>query len=206
MAEARPASEVVVEPAAASNGKKRQKQLAVVADNGTVMPWTEATAMLQMIERLARDSSVDPARIEQLLKLKREEEDRRARVLFQAAFAKLQADLPAVERKGTSHHGKYARFEDFITTIKPHVAKHGFSLWFKHQNEGESIRVFGVLGHEAGHQETTDLLLPPDATGNKNPVQRGGSSIQYGKRYVGMSLLGVATEDEDDDGNMTSAS
>ena len=39
-----------------------------------------------------------------------------------------------------------------------------------------------------------------DKSGNKNDVQALGSTISYGKRYVGLTLLSIATEDEDDDG------
>jgi hypothetical protein len=62
-----------------------------------------------------------------------------------------------------------------------------------------------VLGHEDGHQEVTELPLPADTTGNKNAVQSWGSTISYGKRYVGLTLLGVATEDEDDDAKAAGA-
>ncbi len=125
----------------------------------------------------------------------------RSRTEFLAAFARMQAELPAVERKGTGHNSKkYARFEDFISTIKKPLADHGFSLSFRIHQEGAVLTVTGVLGHEAGHQETTQLPLPADTSGNKNQVQAWGSTISYGKRYVGLTLLGIATEDEDDDG------
>jgi hypothetical protein len=109
--------------------------------------------------------------------------------------------LPAVERKGTGHNGKkYARFEDFIAKTMPVITDNAFSLTFRIDQTDTAIKITGVLGHEAGHQETTSLSLPADTTGNKNAVQAWGSSVSYGKRYVGMTLLGIATEDEDDDG------
>jgi hypothetical protein len=182
------------------------KALATVSEAPAPAPVSQGDAFAALFERLARDPSVDPARIQQFLQMKREEEDRSARGAFLAAFSKLQAELPAVERKGTGHNSKkYARFEDFIQTIRTHLAAHGFSLSFRLQSEQGSIRIIGVLGHEAGHQETTDLPLPADTTGNKNNVQAWGSTISYGKRYVGMTLLGIATEDEDDDAKAAGA-
>jgi ERF superfamily protein len=198
-----------IDPVVPSKPEKRRrahnangsKELAVQSEAPAPAPVSEGDAFTALFERLARDPSVDPARIQQFLDMKTGEEDRRARHAFLAAFAKLQAELPAVERKGTGHNSKkYARFEDFIQTVKPHLAAHGFSLSFRLQSEQGTIRIIGVLGHEAGHQETTDLPLPADTTGNKNNVQAWGSTISYGKRYVGMTLLGIATEDEDDDG------
>lgn len=171
-----------------------------------VEPTSESAAILNMIERVARDPSVDIARIERLYDLHQAAASRSAKTQFLAAFARLQADLPAVERKGTGHNNKkYARFEDFIEKVKPELAKHGFSLSFRIAQEPTTIKVTGVLGHEAGHIEETSLTLPADTTGNKNPVQAWGSSISYGKRYVGLTLLGIATEDEDDDGKKSGA-
>jgi hypothetical protein len=154
---------------------------------------------------------VDVGRMEHLFRMHKEAKAEGARTAFLAAFARLQAELPAVERKGTGHNQKrYARFEDFIETIKKPLADHGFSLSFRINQLGvadgngaiqqSGIRITGVLGHEDGHQEETSLVLPADTSGSKNAVQALGSTISYGKRYVGMTLLGIATEDEDDDG------
>lgn len=62
------------------------------------------------------------------------------------------------------------------------------------------MTVVGVLGHAGGHAEETAMTLPADMTGNKNPVQAWGSTASYGKRYVTLTITGIATEDEDDDG------
>lgn len=166
----------------------------------------EANALLSMIERAARDPAVDIDKMQRLFTMQQEAEARRARVAFLAAFSALQKDLPAIERKGTGHNkAKYARFEDFVEKIKPILAAHGFSLSWRTAQEASVITVTAVLGHEAGHQETTSLALPADTTGNKNPVQSWGSSIAYGKRYTGMTIIGTATEDEDDDGKKAGA-
>ncbi len=166
----------------------------------------EANALLSMIERAARDPAVDIDKMQRLFLMQQEAEARRARVAFLAAFSALQKELPAIERKGKGHNqAKYARFEDFVEKIKPVLATHGFSLSWRTSQEANVITVTAVLGHEAGHQEQTSLALPADNTGNKNPVQSWGSSIAYGKRYTGMTIIGTATEDEDDDGKKAGA-
>lgn len=165
-------------------------------------PIDQGDAILALIERAARDPQMDVDKMDRLFAMRERLMAQGAKTAYLAALAELQAELPAVERKGKGHNDKkYARFEDFIETVKPFLAKHGFSLSFRISQEAASIRIAGILGHKAGHQEDTSLMLPADNTGNKNPVQAHGSTIQYGKRYVGMSLLGVATEDEDDDGH-----
>lgn len=159
----------------------------------------ESAALISMIERAARDPSVDIDKMERLFGMQQRAVERHAKTAFLAAFSKLQANLPAATRGGKGHNDKkYARFEDVITAVRPHLAAHGFSLSFRVVNENAMMRVVGVLGHADGHSEQTDIVLPADTTGNKNAVQALGSSVSYGKRYVALTLLGIATEDDDD--------
>ena len=181
-------------PEPRANGRKRQ---VAVADKPA--PMTAELAWLQTIKELAPVVGIEGVR--DLMTMRREESDRRSRAEFLTALAEMQAKMPAVERKGKGHNNKkYARYEDFIETIREPLAAHGFSLTHRIDQTQDAIRVTGVLGHRGGHEERTSILLPIDATGNKNPVQALGSSTSYGKRYVGFALLGVAAEDEDDDG------
>jgi hypothetical protein len=166
-----------------------------------------ADAFLAMIERAARDPSVDLVKMQGLFDLKEKTDVRRARSAFLAAFSALQSDLPSVERKGTGHNAKkYARFEDFVEAIRPKLSLHGFSLSHRvTQPAPDRICITAVLGHREGHQEETTLSLPMDTSGNKTAVHALASSISYGKRYTGMAIIGVATEDEDDDGKAAGA-
>jgi uncharacterized protein YrzB (UPF0473 family) len=164
-------------------------------------PAAETDSLLNLIERAARDPNVDIDKMERLFGMRERMQAQASKTSYLAALAVLQAALPAVERKGTGHNQKkYARFEDFIETIKDPMKSCHFSLSFRIKQEAALLRIVGVLGHKDGHQEETELALPADNSGNKNAVQALGSSISYGKRYVGMTLLGIATEDEDDDG------
>lgn len=166
-----------------------------------------ADAFLAMIERAARDQSVDLDKMERLYALKEQNDRRRAKAEFLNAFADLQRDLPLVERKGTGHNKKkYARFEDFIEAVRPALNKHGFSLFHRvTQPTVDQITVTAVLGHRGGHQEETSLSLPPDKSGNKPDVHAIASAIAYGKRYTGFAITGMASEDEDDDAGRATA-
>jgi hypothetical protein len=44
------------------------------------------------------------------------------------------------------------------------------------------------------------LTSGPDTSGSKNPIQALGSAVSYLQRYTLLSLAGLATEDQDDDG------
>jgi len=124
-----------------------------------------------------------------------------ARKAFTSSFARMQPSLPAIERRGKSHNGKYARWEDIAEGIMPVLAKYGFGLSFRLTDGDKHIRVTCVLSHEGGHSEETSHPFPFDTSGGKNAIQAIGSASHYGKRYTATALLGIATRDEDDDGN-----
>lgn len=157
-------------------------------------------AILALIERAARDPAVDIDKMERLFAMRERMLAQTAKAAYLSALAEMQAELPAAARKGTGHNNKkYARFEDIIEAIKESMQKHGFSLTFRiDQSQGDKVRITGVLGHRDGHSEQTDIVLSADNSGAKNAVQAWGSSVSYGKRYVAVTLLGIATEDDDD--------
>ena len=152
-----------------------------------------------MIERAASNPAMDLERMERLIQMKMQIEAQQARKSYYGAFSQLQSELPNATRNGHGHTGKkYARFEDVIDALRPHLSAHGFSLSHKVNTEGGQIRVTGILAHADGHAEQTEMVLPPDTSGGKTPVHAMGSSISYGKRYVTLTLTGIATDDDDD--------
>lgn len=163
--------------------------------------------MLAMIDRAARDPSVDIVKLEQLLKMAADQRASEARQAWYAAFAKMQPELPIVQEKGSINIGSgkgqsFARWEDINRAIKPVLARHGFALSFRTAlDENKMLQITGILMHEAGHAEETTFPLPLDNSGSKNAVQAYGSSSSYGRRYVAIALLNLAsTADEDTDG------
>lgn len=160
----------------------------------------EQDAILSMIERAARDPAVDIDKMERLFAMRERMLAQTAKASYLAALAEMQAELPAAARKGTGHNNKkYARFEDIIEATRESMQKHGFSLTFRlDQSQPDKVKITGVLGHRDGHSEQTDIVLAADNSGAKNAVQAWGSSVSYGKRYVAVTLLGIATEDDDD--------
>jgi hypothetical protein len=161
---------------------------------------SESATYLSIIERFARDPSVDIDRVERFLKLHQEAEAKRAKGEFLAAFSQMQGELPAAVRRGTGHNNKkYARFEDIVEVLRPLLLKHGFSLSHRMNTQGGKIIVTGILGHAGGHSEQTEMELPPDSSGGKTNVHAMASAVSYGKRYTALTLTGIATEGEDDD-------
>lgn len=166
---------------------------------------SEAVAMLELIERVARDPTVDIVRLEALLAMRREIMADEARRAFATAMAAMQLELPSTLERGVIDIGRgkpmhYALWEDINEGIKPVLARHGFALTFRTGRDNDRVTVTGILSHAGGHTEETTLVLPVDQSGSKNAVQAIGSSTSYGKRYTASALLNLTSRGEDDDG------
>jgi hypothetical protein len=160
----------------------------------------ESAAMMTMISKAATDPSFDVSKLEKLLEMKERMDNKQAQVAFNAAMARMQADIPSIAERGTGHNIVYATYEDILDVVRPIMHKHGFALSFKVDNTADAIKVTGVLMHQEGHDIETSMALPSDTSGSKNKVQALGSSTSYGKRYVLCALLNIATRAEDDNG------
>lgn len=174
-----------------------RKEVATVSDS---------TALMQVIERAARDPSVDIERMERLLQMHERLTAKQAEASYAEALARLQPKLPIIRERGNIKNSagtvqsKYALWEDIVGIITPILASEGFSLSFRIAHPDNKIEVTGVLTHERGHGERTAIVLPADTSGSKNAVQAVASSVSYGKRYTAGALLNLRTGELDDDG------
>lgn len=169
----------------------------------------ESTSMIQVIERAARDSSIDIDKMERLLAMQERIVARGAVEAYNAAFSEMQLEMPEIDEHGKIKTGSgdqaqvrstFAMFEDINVVVKPILAKHGFGLSFRTATTANKAKITAILMHRAGHREETDMELDADTSGGKNGVQALGSSISYGKRYTMCAILNITTRGLDDDG------
>jgi ERF superfamily len=171
-----------------------------------VAPTSDATALMQLIDRAARDPNCDIERMERLLAMHERLLAMQAKVAYMAALARLQPKLPIIKERGEilnkvgAVQSRYALWEDIVGTITPLLASEGFALSFRIGNLEQRIQVTGVLTHSGGHSEQTPIDLPADTSGSKNAVQAVASSVSYGKRYTAGALLNLRMGELDDDG------
>lgn len=161
----------------------------------------DGAAIIQVIERAALNPDVDIDKMERLLQMHERVLDRQALMAYSAAMAAMQTELPSIVERGQGNNGGYATLEDIVDTVRPILQHHGFAVSFRIVTQERGIEVTGVLMHREGHREETSMLLPADASGNKNAVQAFGSSTSYGKRYVLCALLNITTRGQDDNGD-----
>lgn len=166
-------------------------------------------ALVMLIDRMVRDPTVDPERIERFLAIRAKEEMRKAEQHFNSAKAKAQAAIiPVAKNKRNTHtNSNYADMAAIADAALPVVHSHGFGMGFCEfkSEEPNCIGIRCELVHEAGFSRTYDFNIPIDAAGakgntNKTPVQAYGSTTQYGRRYATCMVWNIATK-EDNDGN-----
>lgn len=164
----------------------------------------DGALILSMIDKLAARPDVPVEKLEQLFGLHQKIKAEESKRAYDAAFADMQPHLPVIEKKGKSHHGAYARWEDIVPTITPVTGKFGFGISFRVKQESGKQYITCILSHREGHREETTLELAADKSGSKNDIQAIGSSISYGKRYAAQAILNLVSSDgfeKDTDGN-----
>lgn len=173
------------------------------------------TNMLAVIARAAADPRVDVAKMQALLGMQKEIEDRDAQKAFTVAFIAMQKKIPSIQRDGkieirekdqqggrtgrVQQSTPYATFNGIMKAVDKPLRDHGFSLTFATEPATDGrIIVRGILEHEQGHSRTTSFPLPAETSGSKNNVQGWGSAMSYGKRYCTIALLNIISHDPKD--------
>lgn len=173
---------------------------------------SETSALISIIERAARDPSVDVEKFERLMLMKERVEKQIAERQFNAAIAAAKLDIgPIVKNKTvdfTSAKGRTNyRHEDLAEiarTIDPILARNGLSYRHKSEQIGQKLRVTCIVSHAGGYSENTTLEAAEDHSGNKNTIQAIGSAATYLQRYTLKLALGLsASVDDDGNGNGT---
>lgn len=125
-----------------------------------------------------------------------------------AALSAFQRELPRVGKgsRATIRSDKgvyaytYADLADVSAIVLPLLAEHGLSFSAKPtlDDTGRFVLVYS-LRHTSDQEDTGSYPLPAGGT-----PQQIGSAITYARRYVLLSVTGVAPDDDDDDAAVAS--
>lgn len=193
-------------------GEARIARLPAQHPAPAVVAQSETASLLGVIERAARDPSVDLDKLERLFAMRKELETETARKAFNDAMAACQKEMPAVAKNASNTHTKsrYATLDKVAEAIAPIYTKHGFFLSFDEgecPNEG-MMRIKCVVGHKDGFDREYSVDVPIDKAGargndNKTATHAFGSTMTYGRRYLTLAIFNIATKEAtpDNDGN-----
>lgn len=162
------------------------------------VPSSAVTPMEMIANAIQKGLPIDY--LNKLMDLQERYQSGMAKAAYDADMAAMQGDLPVVEKRREGHGWKYADWGDIKREVNPVLQKHGFAITHRIEAGEKEIVVTAICSHRDGHREETSLPLPYDTSGSKNTVQARGSSVQYGIRYTGCAIAGIAIGGEDKDG------
>jgi len=121
-----------------------------------------------------------------------------------AAMAKAQGQFKKAtkENKNSYFKSSYESYGNIIDAIAQPLADNGISYWQPpHEITAGCIYLITIISHSSGQWMKFKMKINPP----KNDVQSLGSYITYLSRYMLKSTLGVATQEDDDDGEAAMA-
>lgn len=170
-------------------------------------------SILEVIDRAARDQSVDVSKLEKLFALAEQIRARQAKTEFDASMASAQGEMQSISRDcyNPQTRGHYASYEAIDTAIRPIYTTHGFAMSFgsKAASAADRVIVTCRVSHRAGHTETVELDMPADGKGARgndvmSKTHATGSALSYAKRYITNLVWNLSFGEADDDGNSSS--
>jgi hypothetical protein len=178
------------------------------------LPQANSTSVAQMdplvamIERAARDPSIDLERMERLLQMQERAHTRQLEADFNDAMSAAQTEMRAVatDANNPQTKSKYASYFALDKAIRPHYTKQGISLSFDTDDAAvaDHVRIICFVS-KGGFTRKYHVDMPADGKGAKGgdvmtKTHAMGAAMTYGQRYLLRMIFNIAIG-EDRDGN-----
>jgi hypothetical protein len=160
----------------------------------------QTTDALAVVLRAVNDEKCDPAKLRELLAVRREWMEDEARAAFNAAIVQFQQRARIVARGDVANGRAYAKMDRIWREIRPLMDECGLAVtWESVKTVGDSCILDGNLRHSRGHAQPLHHEMPlPDKISGQNAAQRAGSGETYCKRYATCAALGIQTGEDTD--------
>lgn len=184
--------------------------LSKVNERRELVASSDGAALIQAIERAARDPNVDIAKMERLFAMRKEIAAEMAEAAFNQAMTACQMEMRPIsaDAENSQTHSRYATFAKLDRALRPIYTRHGFALSFDELDspKPEYVRVVCYVSHTAGHTRTYRRDMPADGKGAKGgdvmtKTHAVGAANSYGARYILKGVFNVAVGEDDQDGN-----
>jgi len=177
-------------------------------DKSTALVTTSPADLLQ----LAIEKDVDIDKLEKLMAMSERWNAQQAKKSFLVAMATFQSKCPELKKGKSVVFGdsskakyKYIPLGEIVKQIKAPLKSCGLSYRWKTEEVEGKIKLTCIVSHIDGHSECNTMTAEKDTSGNKNSIQSIGSTMTYLQRYTIIGALGIATADEDADGEKPKA-
>lgn len=169
-----------------------------------------ADPMLALLERVALNSELPVERLVAIMDMQERQMNKASEQKFNRSFALAMAKMPAAKKTGMNKHTKqtYSTLADLVEAARSSLSDHGLALNWRSSVDNNLLTVTAIVRHDSGWKEETSMSAPVDAGKGQgvsmNAMQSYGSTETYLKRYTGFAILGMSSEDFDDDAQGTS--
>jgi hypothetical protein len=183
----------------------------------TALPQTNSTSVLPpmdpltaMIERAARDPSIDMERLERLIQMRDAAQLRQAASDFSYAMAQVQKELTPIARdcNNPQTRSKYASYYAIDRVLRPIIGRYDIRISFDTADNGpdDHVRVIAIVSlgmhTERYHYDSPVITAGFKGTANMTLTHAKASAVTYGRRYLVGMIFNLSTgENSDDDGN-----
>lgn len=173
-------------------------------DNQLAAP-LQRNDMISVIERAAKDPSVDMDKMERLLAMAERLEAREAEKQFAVAFAALQSEMPQVDavqsvpNRDGSVRFMFAPYQEIMAQVRPLLQKHGFTVSFSSEIKDDRVIQYCTVQHTGGHKRMNQFMAkiaggPPGSSG----AQADGAASTYAKRQALSDALNIVVNKDTD--------
>jgi hypothetical protein len=184
-------------------------QVPAVPSKNNAPAVSEATAIIRLIEAMARDTSLPLDRLEKVIELQERLAIRHAETAFNEAMARAQTEMRtvALDSNNPQTRSKYASYAALDRAVRPIYTRHGFALSFNTGMDApdQCVRVLCDVSN-GGYTRRYHIDMPADGKGARggdvmSRTHATGSALSYGQRYLLKLIFNVSTGESDDDGN-----
>ena len=109
------------------------------------------------------------------------------------ALIKFQQEVGPIHKESSAQYGKYADLRTVLAKVNPVLNANG--LFLTQLLDGNSLTT--EVHHISGEVLVSDCNLV--ITEGRNALHSWGGAVTYQRRYAILSILGLATEDDDGD-------
>ena len=171
---------------------------------------SEATALLSMIERLARDPSMDPDRIERFINMRRDFKREQAEQEFNEAMSRVQGKMHAIaaDAHNPQTKSRYASYFALDKVLRPIYSAEGLALSFDEEESPKGQDWIRVVCYVTRGIYTRKYKkdMPADGKGAKGGdvmtrTHASGAASTYGQRYLLRMIFNIAIGEDDDNGS-----
>lgn len=174
-----------------------------------LVPVVNGNDFLSLIEKVVSNPEISVEKMQALLDMQLQMEDRRAASAFDAAMIQAQREVEALKWDKKGDNNRYASYPRIEKMIRPVREKHGFTQSYDTEISpvaGQMIFCCDV-SHEGGHTKRYRLPMSIDGQGPKGGgvmtgAQAVGNGTSYAMRYLDKMIWNIPmlVDKDDNDG------